>query len=199
MTYEVDQRLDELGLSRPFLVRCAAQGDVDRRNVPVFGFDGHPEYAANSRILSALCEYGGETDGGWRRGNFHRIPVAMNANDTVAIHATAGTAGTGKVEGDPHNRSLKGPWSQRAANPQPTLGPDVDEMPPDFYWFFTNRDNDGLWAELYQPILGDQGVCIDFTERIILGNIGGPTDPIRQTNPADPIRPSDISVTRRAG
>lgn len=196
--YEVAARLAALGLTSSFLARCAAEGDIDRRSAPPFGFEGHPEYNAGSRIISAMCEYGGETDGAWRRGNLHRIQVVFNYDESVAIHPTSGTEGTGQRDGDPHNRSLKGPYSARAASRPLTLGVEFDVRPPDFYWFFTRRDDLGLWAELYQPVVAADGTCTDFAERILLGNIAGPTQPVRRAQPDDPISPADIDISRRA-
>jgi len=195
--YEVDVKLASMDLTITLLARCAEQGDIDRRSVPVFGYDGHDEYAAGSRIRSTLCEYGGETDGGWHAGNRHKVPVAFNHNKTIAIHPTAGTEGTGKVEGDPYNKSLKGPYSTKAARAQTQLELD-DDVPVDFWWFFTRRDEAGLWAELFNPIIEEDGYASGFVERVILGNLG--TTPIGGREPLPKPSPAhDISVPRRAG
>ena len=194
--YEVDVKLAGMDLTFDLLARCAEQGDIDRRSTPIYGYDGHEEYAAGSRIRSALCEYGGETDGGWHSGNRFKVPVAYNHNKTIAIHPTAGTDGTGKVDGDPYNKSLKGPYSTKAATAQTEL--DLDDMPVNFWWFFTRRDEHGLWAELFNPILKDDGYASGYVERVVLGNFGtapiGGREPLPKPSPAP-----DIPVPRRAG
>ena len=197
--FDVDARLSELDLTREFLIKCAHAGDIDRRSTPAFGYAGHPEYASGSRTRSAMVEYGGETPGGWQPDTLLGIPTAINTSATVAIHPTAGSSGTGRVDGNPFNKSLKGPHSIQASSAPPTLGPDVDVQPVSFYWLCSHRDDEGLWVELYQPIVGSRGRCVGCFERILLGNVGGPSGgvPTRRT-PAQPISPSDIVVPRRS-
>lgn len=40
--YEVDRHLAELHLTHALLIKAAWEGDVDRRSVPAFAYDGHP-------------------------------------------------------------------------------------------------------------------------------------------------------------
>ncbi|MEM9034357.1 MAG: hypothetical protein AAGD18_07175 [Actinomycetota bacterium] len=148
-------------------------------------------------MRSTLCERGGETDGGWHKGNHLGIPVAFNHDESIAIHATAGTAGTGQADGEPHNGSLKGPHSRRAASEahEGRLFSD-DDKPVDFWWFFTHRDEDGLWAELYAPVFEAGGIATGWAERVILGNLGPGMEPSLR-EPQSPQDAPDIEIPRR--
>lgn len=191
---EIEERLSELELTFELIARAAFEGDVDRKSVPPYGYAGQAEYDAHSRARSVLCEHGGETDGGWHAGYHHNIQVAFNHSETIAIHATAGTAGTGKPDGEPHNGSLKGPWSRRASRESAQLELDVEE-PVDFWWLFTYHDDHGLWSELYAPIIEDGGRASGWTERIILGNLGPGMAPVRAPQEPHPI--PEIEISRR--
>ena len=60
------------------MIEIAAQrGDTARANVPIFGFEGHDEYAAASTARSTICELGGQTDGGWMPRNLDRRVEAL--------------------------------------------------------------------------------------------------------------------------
>ncbi len=200
--YEVDERLLQLGMTRDFAITCAFQGDLERRSTPAFAFDGHDEYVANSWIRHAMCEHGGETDGGWHPGHHHGIPVAFNHNHTIAINPTAGSEGTGQPHGAPVNRSSKGPWTRKAAEESAAtplfLPEEFDQVPVDFWWFFTRRDDDGLWAELFAPVIEDGGHASGWTERVLFGNIGGNGGPGRIAPLPAPAPAPDITIARRS-
>lgn len=166
--HEVDARLEELQLTREIIVEATWRGDVARRSAPPLGFKGHPEYAAGSEALNAICDLGGRTDGAWGRDDYLKIPVAMSFDRRVMISPTPGSEGTGQINGDPTNLAPKGPHSVRASATQPTL---VEEVPPDFYWHFTLSDEHGLWVELFSPVMDLSGHAIDYVERIIIGNV----------------------------
>lgn len=199
-TYDVDVRLAQMGLTRGFLTKCARRGDIERRSAPAYGYEGHAEYAAGSEMRHAMCALGGETEGGWHAGYRFGIPVAFNHSETIAIHATAGTTGTGRPDGDPHNKSLKGPCSAKASSPASFLDDlDDDDQLVDFFWFFTMRDDEGLWAELYEPILDESGQWLGYNSRIILGNVADDGDPMPMRKPeglAPPSAPANIQIER---
>lgn len=199
--YDVDVRLARLGLSADFLILCADRGDLARRSIPPFGFNGQAEYDAASQVLSTICEEGGTTDGGWHRGSHLGIPVAFNYDETIAITPTAGDVGTGRPDGNPVNASLKGPSSRKASSPLAQGAfdfQDPDNQPVDFWWFFTRRDPEGLWAEMFAPIFDKGGTASGYTERVVIGQIGPMTDPSRlHVPPAGPTPSIDITVLRR--
>lgn len=196
--YEVDKRLHQLHMTRAWVVEAAVRADVDRASAPIYGFDGHPEYAAGSRALSTLIEEGGTTDGGWSFDRYDKIPVAISSDRRVAIHPTGGTEGTGKADGEPTNRSQKGPRTVRVANAaQESL--DLGDIPhlTHFLFLFTYVDDEGLWCELYDPLLDDDGYVMDFRERIIIGRI----DAAPRSRKALPLPAPDAvhEVERRVG
>lgn len=194
--YAVNARLADLHLDYELVCEAVRRGDIDRRSVPIFGYEGHREYAAGSRALSTICELGGKTDGGWERKDYLKIPVAMSFDGRVAVHATAGSEGAGKVDGDPTNSSLKGPHSTRASSGQIVL---VDEVPPDFFWLFTRRDPEGLWAELFRPLMDGSGYAFDYIERILFGNIDPGSAPLKKSLPEIPASPVvEIAAIRDA-
>lgn len=196
--YEVDVRLADLHLHRDLIGEAARRADNDARSIPPYGYKGQANYDAGSRAVSTIIEEGGTTDGGWSREDYLKIPVAMSADGRVAIHATAGSDGTGREDGDPRNLSLKGPHSIEATRPrQRSL--DDELPPPDFYWMFMRRDDDGLWVELFSPLLDESGYTYGFVERIIIGNVdSGPR--VRQSDlPAIPKAPEiDVRALRGA-
>lgn len=194
-TYEVDKRLYDLHLSRDLVVEAAQRGDVDRSNAPIFGFDGHPEYAAASRILSTLCEEGGTTDGGWQRDYHAGIPVARSFDSLVLICPTGGTEGTGQVDGEPRNRSEKGPRTAAVAAANRLFDPSELDEAVQFLWLFTYHDGETLWCELFAPILDETGFVLDWIERIVIGKVD-PAPRDRETVPPIPSDP-EVEVERR--
>jgi hypothetical protein len=192
--YAVKERLLGLHLTVDLVAEAVKRGDTERASAPVFGYEGHPEYNAGSRALSTICELGGQTDGAWKRDNYLKIPVAISSDHRVAIHATAGSEGTGQVDGDPRNKSLKGPYSTVASKAQQSLIP--DEPAPLFFWLFTRRDPFGLWAELFAPVMDDSGYAIGYTERVLLPNLDSDGGARRQLPEAAPT--PIVNVPRKA-
>jgi hypothetical protein len=192
--YEVAARLADLHLTVDLVSEAVVRGDVERANAPVFGYEGHPEYNAGSRVLSTICEEGGRTDGAWRRENYLKIPVAVSGDNKVAIHATAGSNGTGQRDGDPTNNSLKGPHSVKASSAQLAMVP--DEPPPDFYFLLTRRDSEGLWAELFRPIMDPSGYAVGYVERVLFGSMDHEGSRLRDVPAVPPM--GVVPVLRRA-
>jgi hypothetical protein len=199
--YAVDHRLAQLGLTRALLALAAERGHLDRLLVPPYGFPGQDEYDAASRALSTIIEQGGATGAGWHRGALSKIPVALNADRSIAVTCTPGAEGTGRVDGEPRNKALKGPATKAVSKSVAQMSLDMDDpdnLPVDFWFYFTRFDADGLWAELYSPVMGDDGYAIDFHERVLLGRISGGDDPAQRRVP-EASSPPDISIARKSG
>lgn len=192
--YEVDLRLDQLGVSRAPFVEAARQGDLQRRLATEDDFYATAGYTGWARSLRVLRQ---ETRAlhQWHKGDFLRIPVTYNTDETIAVAVSMGDECTGLPGEDP-TTNAKGPSTVIAVEEasQGALNFDADETGVDLWYLLTfATPDDELRAELSRPRFTDEQFKISgWHERILFGRL----DPDQDARIKHPIA-SDPTITVR--
>jgi hypothetical protein len=167
--YDVDRRLQQLGLSRAWFVEANHQGTLDLRNAPPRGFSGNGNYRAADMALSVLRSLPG---GHLLSDDLWNIPVAVNGSGTLAIAVTTGDEFCGVVgEQDPSSRTIKGPATLRASERKRPFSWNTsgdDDLPIDFFVLLSQWSSPARF-ELSRPsVEASSGYITGWQERILL-------------------------------
>jgi hypothetical protein len=134
---------------------------------------------------------------GFHRGDFCRIPVAYNEDESLAIAVTASDdPRVGRAGEDPET-NRKGPATAVAiAESQDSL---FDDRPVELWYFVLHVSEDGeVRAELSRPLVADdQDKISEWEERILLGSIVSPDSGSRVRQPASDPK-IDVQVSRKS-
>jgi hypothetical protein len=200
--YEVDARLDQLGLRRAAMELAVEQGELQRRLCTPLDFSATPGYVAWGRTLRAVRE---ETIPlGWHPGDLLQIPVTYNPDESIAVAVSSGDENTGVLtDRDPATKTVKGQATIHAveANKIPfgrnPYDDEEDMIGVELWYLLYCSDEHGLRAELSSPRTMDTaGRIAGWSERILLGTIGGDD---AQAAPLTDISPVlDVPVLRKS-
>ncbi len=179
-SYDVDQRLSELGLGRQFFVTAALQGlsafTACTPNHP-------PTYPGTSAWAETVRSLREELfSSGWTRKNEVNLPLVINEAKTIAVTVASGDENTARKDEFPCTRSAKGPRTAEAIrinkqqqkfdfmeDPRPIVA--SLKVPGRSTWLFlVYRDMQAseLRYELSRPIsMADDGHVDDWAERIL--------------------------------
>ncbi len=191
-SYDVDERLAQLGLTREPFVTAAnehftAYISCTANHPPTF--PGLAAWAEGNRSIRD-----GLTASGWTRKNEMNQPLVINEAKTIAITAASGDENTGRADQFPCTRSPKGPRTadavrinreqQRFAfmeDPTPIVA--SLKIPGRSTWLFLiYRDFEvgELRYELSRPVtMADDGYVSDWAERIVFPPTPLDTDIVR--------------------
>jgi hypothetical protein len=196
--YEVDLRLHQLGVTRTPLEEAVRQGSLQRRLCTADDFYGAPGYLAWARALRVTRQELRKQHG-WHKGDFLRIPVAYNEDESVAVAVSSGDDRVGLPGDDPSTKE-KGPSTVAAVgeSSQPELQFASDEIGVDLWYLLTYESNEGeLRAELSSPRFTDEEDKISgWYERVIFGRIDFDGEP--QVMASDATTDFSINVTRKS-
>ena len=186
--YEVAARLGELGISREPLELAVLQGDLQRRLATPDDYYSAAGFSSWNRMLRVLREEL-RRDAQWHRGDFLRIPVVFNPDESVAIGVASGDWRTGEGD-DPRGPTTnpKGPATIEAVEISGGRGQlDFPAEGVDLWYLVYRLTDDGLWAELSRPRdVSDAAEISGWSERILIGRID-PDSPL----PAVKTKPSE--------
>lgn len=201
--YEVDYQLDRIfGLTRLPFEEAVRSGDHERRRTTKDDALGADGYYAWTRTLRTL-RGGTRQVAGWHRGDFRRIPVTLSNDETKAIAVSSGDERTGRDGEDPATKNIKG-WDAAVAVEHNRLRfndiSPFDDDPVEFYYLLYYLTDQGMWAEVSEPLFqADDGRITGWGTRLLLGEIlphGGRTTR-RPADPVGPAKPIDVLVNRK--
>lgn len=196
--HEVATQLHHLGLNRPLLVNALEQGEAQRRLATPLDPKTAAGYTAWSRTIRMLREGVIELQDGWYVDEKNGIPMAINADETLALTATSGDENTGRPDTgvDPRTKNPKGFGTAEVVllNAQERL-----DIPAPVTWVLLyDSSEDGLHAELSCPeALAANGYIEAWSVRIIIGRLDLGEPAVQRDAPEPPAENPDVTVLRR--
>lgn len=202
--YEVDVELKRIfGLTRVPFEQVIRQGDNERRKTNADDAAGADGYYAWTRTLRTLRRETRKQDG-WHRHSFRNIPGTSNNDESIVIAVSSGDECTGRNGNDPSTKNIKG-WDAEVAvdGNRLRLGEfaPFEDGPIDFYYLLYRLSDDGMWAEVSQPVFRDStGHVTGWSLRLLLGEIHphGGRATRRSTTPVAPVQAIDVAVERKS-
>jgi hypothetical protein len=211
-SWDINRRLEELGLKQEFLIRAVQRGLAAWASCT----PNHPPVSPGSWAWAeTVCGFREEVIPlGWKRSNEANLPLTINPDKSVAVCVNTGDEDTGRKDGAPCTGSAKGPRTRYAI--LENLGQSVllfDEALPSAE--VMNRIGRAMWillmyrdkkarevrCELSRPIsITPEGYVDGWAERIILTATPFDEDTISLTDGGDgPQSPEiDLEIKKRA-
>jgi hypothetical protein len=178
-SWDVNNRLGELGLDEPLLIQAVDRGLAAWASCTANHPPAIPGIWAWAETMCSLREQ--LIFRGWERLNESNWPLVVNGNQMIAISVATGDEQTGRKAGFPSTSSAKGPRTVSAivANQRQLVFPEMMLPPIDSlnasgratWLLLMHRDKDArqVRCELSRPISMDlEGRVDGWAERIIL-------------------------------
>lgn len=202
--FDVNQRLESLGLNEAFLRNAVTQGYLVRTRLT----ENHPQnswgYCMWAETVASLRDQLRVV--GWEKSNEGSYELTVNLDRNVAIAVATGDEGTGSIHAVPSNKCPKGSNTIEAIN----VNNRIDDMFADLIPAVSfDKYASATWILLYHIAteevrcelslpweIGIDGKIRGWKERIILRSIPLDGEPIEIHPPQGPD--IDIAIKRRA-
>lgn len=138
---------------------------------------------------------------GWHRDDRENYSTVLHNGGTLGIAVAAGTADTGRANGQPSTRHAKGPVTHQVVErnaflPFDHLPENLDALTPPIWLLLHYRDDGALRSELSFPVAIDEsGYVTAWGTRLILSPIE--LEPTTLHLDEEPVLP-DVVIKRRS-